>query len=64
MLIIKVDSNDKIDRALKKYKYKYNKCGILKEIRERKAFKKKSVRMREQKLKAIYRQKMQNEEQS
>jgi len=62
MLIIKVDSKDKIDRALKKYKQKYIKTGVLKAIRDKKDYKKKSVKKREQKLKAIYVQKLKESE--
>ena len=45
-----------IDAALKKYKAKYIKIGILKELNERKTFKKKCVERREEITKAKYRQ--------
>ena len=63
MLIIDTRDSDSIDTALKQYKKKFEKAGILRELRRRKAFSKPSVDKRTTSLKAIYRQKMQNEEQ-
>lgn len=63
MLIIKVKEGEKIDRALKRYKNKYNKTGVVKELRNRKEFVKKSVKRRQQIKKAVYIQKLKNEEQ-
>ena len=63
MLIIDTRDSDSIDKALKQYKKKFEKAGILRELRRRKAFSKPSVDKRTTSLKAIYRQKMQNEEQ-
>jgi small subunit ribosomal protein S21 len=45
-----------IDAALKKYKSKYIKLGIVKELNERKTFKKKSVSRRDEVTKAKYKQ--------
>jgi small subunit ribosomal protein S21 len=59
MIIIPVKEGENIDRALKKFKRKFEKTGVIKELRERKAFKKPSVSMREVKIKAVYKQKMQ-----
>ncbi len=56
MLIINPKESDSIDRALKKYKKKFEKAGVLREIRNRKHFLKPSVRRRAEKLKAIYKQ--------
>ncbi len=56
MLIIDVKDNDSIDKALKRYKRKYQRVGILKELRNRKEFTKPSVQRREEKLDAIYRE--------
>ncbi len=56
MLIIDVKSSESIDRALKKYKRKYEKSGTLKELRRRKAFTKPSVQRRTEVLKAVYKQ--------
>jgi len=55
MLIINVKDSDSIDKALKKYKRKFNQTGTLKELRRRKAYTKPSVRRRNEKLKAAYR---------
>ena len=54
MIIIPVKSGESIERALKKYKRKYEKTGVVKEIRARQQFDKPSIINREQKLKAIY----------
>lgn len=62
MLIIPVKEGENIDRALKKYKKKYEKTGVMRELRERQQFTKKSVLLREQKIKAIYKRRIQNEE--
>ena len=54
MLIIPVKEGEVIDRALKRFKKKFLKTGTLKELRSRKEFIKKSQRMRIQKQKAVY----------
>ncbi len=54
MIIVPIKEGENIDRALKKFKRKFEKTGAGKELRARKNYTKKSVRMREQKLKAIY----------
>lgn len=56
MLIIDVKDNESIDKALKKYKKKYEKSQILKQLRARKHFTKKSVERRFEILKAAYKQ--------
>lgn len=58
MLIVDVKESESIDRALKKYKRKFERAGILKELRSRKHFTKPSVKRRSEILKAIYKQKM------
>ena len=63
MIIIPVKEGENIDRVLKKYKRKFEKTGVVKELRERQKFTKPSIVQREQKLKAIYIQQLrQNEE--
>lgn len=62
MLIIPVKEGENIERALKKYKKKYDKTNVMKELRNRKEFEKPSITKRQQKIKAAYRQKMQQEE--
>ena len=54
MIIIPVKEGESIDRVLKKYKRKFEKTGVIKELRERQKFTKPSIVNREQKLKAIY----------
>lgn len=58
MLIVEVKDSESIDKALKKYKKKFEKAGILREIRDRQAFTKPSVKRRTQILKAAYRETM------
>jgi small subunit ribosomal protein S21 len=60
MLIIDVKDNETIDKALRRYKKKFEKAGVLKQIRSRKHFTKPSINQRAVKLKAIYRQQMIN----
>ena len=57
MIIINVKDSETIDRALKRYKRKQQKIGIIKELRRRKQFTKPSVERRTELLKAVYRQK-------
>lgn len=58
MLIINVKENESIDKALKRFKKKFEKTGVLKELRARTAFEKPSVKRRQEVLGAAYRQKM------
>jgi len=54
MIIIPVKEGENIDRALKKLKRKFERTGVVKELRARKTYVKPTVKKREQKLKAIY----------
>jgi len=56
MLIIDSKDCENIDKALKKYKKKFEKSKTLLQLRERQAFTKPSVKSRGQRLKAIYKQ--------
>jgi small subunit ribosomal protein S21 len=58
MLIIPIKEGENIERALKKYKKKYEKTGVLRQLRERQSFTKPSVVSRQGRLKAVYRQKL------
>jgi len=60
MLIIDCREYDSIDKALKRYKKKFEKSGTLKQLRNRKTYTKPTVERRTVKLKAAYRLKMQN----
>ena len=55
MLIVDVKDSESIDRALKKYKKKFEQTGILKELRRRKHFNKPSIQRRAEILRARYR---------
>ncbi|CAN5725384.1 30S ribosomal protein S21 [soil metagenome] len=56
MLIIDSKDCENIDKALKKYKKKFEKSRVLLQLRERQAFIKPSIRRRMQVLKAVYKQ--------
>jgi small subunit ribosomal protein S21 len=62
MIVIPVKEGENIDRALKRFKRKFEKTGVIKELRSRQAFKKPSVSKREEKIRAIYVQKLQRED--
>ena len=63
MIIIPVKEGENIDKALKKFKRKFEKTGVVKELRERQKFTKPSIRNREMKLKAIYIQQLRDADQ-
>ncbi len=54
MIIMPVKEGENIERALKKFKRKYEKTGVLKELRRRQYFSKPSILNREQRRHAIY----------
>jgi small subunit ribosomal protein S21 len=56
MLIIEIKDGEPIDKALKKYKKKFERSRTLKNLRKRKAFSKPSVERRAEVLKAVYKQ--------
>ncbi|MBK6783561.1 MAG: 30S ribosomal protein S21 [Saprospiraceae bacterium] len=56
MLIIHIKDDESIDRALKRYKRKFQSVGLVKELRNRKHFIKPSVERRNEILSAAYRQ--------
>ena len=57
MLIINIKENESIDKALKRFKKKFEKTGVLKELRARTSFEKPSVKRRGEVIRAAYRQK-------
>ncbi|MBE6333225.1 MAG: 30S ribosomal protein S21 [Bacteroidales bacterium] len=59
MIIVPLKDGENIERALKKFKRKFEKTGVVKELRDRQAFTKPSVRNRAAHIKAVYRQAMQ-----
>ena len=62
MIVVPLKEGENIERALKKFKRKFEKTGVVKELRNRQAFSKPSVNRREQVKKEIYVQKLQREE--
>lgn len=54
MLIVPVKDSDSLERAIKKLKKKFDRTGVIKELRERQQFTKKSVLRRKELLKAAY----------
>ncbi|MBK6776373.1 MAG: 30S ribosomal protein S21 [Flavobacteriales bacterium] len=63
MLIIPVKEGEAIDKALKKFKKKYEKTGVLRALRKRKAYVKPSVERRKEIIRAVYKTEMfRNEE--
>jgi ribosomal protein S21 len=57
MIIIKIDKS--FESSLKKWKNKFEKIGLLKELKERKTFKKKSDVLREKRNKNKYKNELQ-----
>lgn len=62
MIIVPLKEGENIERALKKFKRKYEKTGVVKELRRRQAFMKPSIKKRKQKQHAVYVQQMQENE--
>ncbi len=62
MLIIPVKEGENIERALKKYKKKFDKTNVMRELRGRKEFIKPSVTNRQGRIRAAYKQKMQSQD--
>jgi small subunit ribosomal protein S21 len=63
MIVVPVKEGENIERALKKFKRKYEKTGIVKELRARQAFQKPSVINRKKMMKAVYVQQLRQAEQ-
>ena len=62
MIIVPVKEGENIERALKKFKRKYEKTGVVKELRRRQQFDKPSELKRLQMEHALYVQKLQQTE--
>ena len=58
MLIIPVKDGENIDRALKRFKRKFDKTGGMRQLRTRKEFIKPSVKNRDKIKKAVYIQRL------
>jgi small subunit ribosomal protein S21 len=61
MIIVPVKEGENIERALKKLKRKFEKTGVVRELRDRQKFTKPSVIKREQMIKAVYKNQMQQQ---
>ena len=59
MIIVPVKEGENIEKALKKFKRKFEKTGAIRELRSRREFEKPSVKARKAKMKAIYVQHLQ-----
>ena len=59
MIVIPIKEGDNIEKSLKKFKRKFEKTGIIKELRRRQQFEKPSVIKRQQKIHAVYVQTLQ-----
>ena len=62
MIVVPVKEVENIEKALKKFKRKFEKTGVIKELRNRQAFEKPSVANRKKIMRAIYIQKLQQVE--
>ena len=62
MIVVPVKEGENIEKALKKFKRKFEKTGIVKELRSRQQFDKPSVVNRRKKERAVYVQKLQQVE--
>ena len=62
MLQIPVKEGESIEKALKKYKKKFERTGVLKQLRTRKEYIKKSVVRRQEVIKAQYVEKLKSSE--
>ena len=59
MIVVPLKEGESIERALKKFKRKFEKTGVVKELRRRQAFTKPSVEKRKERIRAIYVQQLQ-----
>ena len=57
MLQVKVKENESVEKALKRFKKKFERTGVLRQLRSRQAYTKPSVSRRMEILKAEYKQK-------
>ena len=63
MIIVQVKEGESIEKALKKFKRKFEKTGIIRELRSRQASEKPSVTNRKKMVKAVYVQQLRQAEQ-
>jgi small subunit ribosomal protein S21 len=56
MIIVQIKEGENLEKSLKAFKKKFDRIGIVKELRVRKVYNKPSVVRRQKKLKAVLRQ--------
>ena len=62
MIVVPLKEGENIEKALKQFKRKFEKTGVVKELRNRQAFEKPSVAKRKQTMRAVYVQQLQQVE--
>lgn len=62
MILVQIKDNEPLERALKRFKKKVDRVKVLKEVKNRRYYTKPSIKQREEKLRAIYRQRLQQQE--
>ena len=62
MLIIPVKEGENIERAIKRYKKKFDRTKVMRELRGRREFVKPSIANRQERIRAAYKQRMQSAE--
>jgi len=62
MIIVPVKESESIDRALKRFKKKFEKTGVIRQLRARQAFEKPSITRRTEVKKAVYKSGLQRKE--
>ena len=62
MIIVPVKDGENIERALKRFKRKFERTGVVKELRKRQAYIKPSVQRRKDRQHAVYVQQLRDEE--
>lgn len=62
MIVVPLKEGENIEKALKKFKRKFEKTGVVKELRSRQVFVKPSVTKRKQRIRAEYVQHLQQME--
>ncbi|MGK7391781.1 MAG: 30S ribosomal protein S21 [Candidatus Cyclobacteriaceae bacterium M2_1C_046] len=62
MISVNVKENESVEKALKRFKKKFERAGVMREVRGRTYFEKPSVKRRAEVLRAAYRQEKYAEE--
>ena len=62
MIVVPLKEGESIERALKRFKKKFEKTGVIRELRSCQAYTKPSVEKRKERMRAVYVQHLQQEE--